>query len=110
MLTMTINSRRKGAQGEREWAGFLRTSFGLSAHRGCQFSGSPDSPDVIGGIPGTHCEVKRVERLNIDNAMAQSVGDCGENIPYVAHRKNRGEWLITVRAADLLSFAERVRG
>ena len=102
---MTINSRDKGAQGEREWAAYLRDSFELPTRRGCQFAGGPDSPDVVGGIPGTHPEVKRVERLNIHQAMAQAVADCGDLIPYVAHRRNRTEWLVTIRAKDLKAFA-----
>ena len=102
-----INSRDKGARGEREFAQKL-TEMGFTARRGCQFSGSPDSPDVVGGIYGTHVEVKRVERLNIDNAMDQAINDCGDNLPYVAHRKNSKKWLITLQLEDLLEFAELV--
>lgn len=107
---MTINSRAKGAAGEREWAKFLYVITGFAARRGQQFAGGPDSPDIVGGIPGTHCEVKRVEKLNIDNAMEQAVRDCGSKIPYVAHRKNNKSWLITIRALDLVKFAALVRG
>ena len=103
-----VNSRSKGKRGELEWAKYLREQLGLNARRGQQFSGSPDSPDVVGGFINTHCEVKRVERLNVDNAMEQAVSDCGNATPYVAHRKNRAEWLITVRAIDLLTFAKSV--
>ena len=108
MVLMKINSRDKGARGEREFAQKL-TEMGFTARRGCQFSGSPDSPDVVGGIGGTHVEVKRVERLNIDNAMDQAINDCGDNLlPYVAHRKNGKKWLITLQLEDLLEFAELV--
>lgn len=99
------NSRQKGARGEREWAAYLRELGFADARRGQQFSGSPDSPDVAGGIPGTHPEVKRVERLNLHDAMKQAVRDAGHAIPYVAHRRNRGEWLVTLRADDLQLFA-----
>ena len=99
------NSRQKGARGEREWAAYLRDLGFADARRGQQFSGSPDSPDVAGGIPGTHPEVKRVERLNLHDAMKQAVRDAGHAIPYVAHRRNRGEWLVTLRADDLQLFA-----
>jgi Holliday junction resolvase len=102
------NSRDKGARGEREWAKWMTENIGLFTRRGRQYSGNPDSPDVVGGIPGTHCEVKRVERLNIYEAMDQAVGDAGEKIPYVAHRRNRREWLITLRAQDLDSLSWRV--
>lgn len=103
---MTINSRAKGARGEREWAEWLRDNLGIDARRGQQFAGGPDSPDVI-GLKGTHAEVKRVEKLNISNAMTQAERDCGDNnLPYVAHRKNGEEWMITIRATDVLMFRE----
>jgi hypothetical protein len=54
-------------------------------------------------------EVKRVERLNISQAMEQSVRDSkGLAVPFIAHRKNREEWMITVRAVDLLAFIDCV--
>lgn len=103
-----MNSRQKGAAGEREWSKFL-TQLGFPARRGQQFSGSKDSPDVVGGLPGTHCEVKRVQALNIHDAMDQAVRDSGgRNIPYVAHRKNNKPWLVTVRAEDMIQFGEAV--
>lgn len=101
-----MNSRQKGKRGEREWAKYL-TDLGFPARRGVQFQGSVDSPDVVGGLPGTHAEVKRVEQLNIHNAVSQAVRDSGGNkIPYVAHRKNGMDWLVTLRADDLLEFGQ----
>jgi len=106
---VAINSRSKGARGEREWAAFMQYHFGLDARRGCQHAGGPDSPDVVGSWQGTHVEVKRVERLNISQAMEQSVRDSkGLAIPFIAHRKNREEWMITVQAVDLLAFIDCV--
>lgn len=72
---MAINSRTKGAVGERELAKRL-SEYGYDCHRGQQFKGGPDSPDVH-GLPGIHIECKRVEHLNLYDAMAQSVGDSG---------------------------------
>ena len=101
-----MNSRSKGARGERQWAKFLRESLGCSeARRGQQFAGGPDSPDVVGGIPETHAEVKHTERLQLYSAMAQAIEDAGTAVPYVASRRNRGEWLVTLRASDLERFA-----
>ncbi len=97
-----MNSCVKGKGGEREWAEILR-SFGVAARRGRQYSGNPDSPDVISALP-FHWEVKRTERFNAKQAMAQSIGDAaGGKVPVVAHRQNRCEWLITMRAADFLN-------
>jgi Holliday junction resolvase len=99
-----MNSRSKGARGEREWAAFLR-EHGFNARRGQQFAGGPDSPDVqCEDMPGFHCEVKRVERLQIYDAMRQAIRDAGEKTPYVAHRKNNCEWLVMMRAEDFLNL------
>lgn len=103
---MALNSRQKGARGEREWAEFMRER-GFEARRGVQFSGSPDSPDVVHSIPGWACEVKRVEKLNIREAMDQAWKDSGNKKPFVAHRTNRQNWLVTMTAAD---FLELVKG
>jgi len=98
-----MNSKRKGCQGEREFAALCREHGIESAERGQQFCGGYDSPDVK-GIPGYHVEVKRVEKLNINEAMKQSIRDSeGKAIPIVAHRRNREEWLITMRATDWFS-------
>lgn len=92
-----VNSRQKGARGEREWAAKCREE-GYNCRRGQQFSGL-EGEDVV-GLPHLHCEVKRVERLCLDDAMAQSIRDSQGKIPIVAHRKNHAEWLVTMRASD----------
>jgi len=104
-----VNSNQKGKAGEREWAAYLRDQFGLSARRGQQYRGDVEAPDVVGGWPGTHCEVKRVEKLNVARAIEKAVDEAGPGkVAYVAHRRNREEWLITVRARDLVEFCECV--
>jgi hypothetical protein len=95
-----MNACQKGKRGEREWAEYLR-EHGVSARRGQQFSGSPDSPDVVSDLP-IHWEVKRVQALNVPVAMARAVKDAGGKMAAMAHRRNNAEWLITMRAADLL--------
>src|ERR1700678_209079 len=56
-----INSRNKGAGGEREFAKVL-TDAGFKAERGQQHSGGKDSPDVrCEGLTNVHFEVKRVQ-------------------------------------------------
>lgn len=95
------NSKQKGARGEREAAAKLR-EYGWSARRGQQYSGANGDPDII-GLPGHHIEVKRVEKLNLDDAMAQAVADARDGeIPVVMHRKNNGKWRITLDADDYL--------
>jgi Holliday junction resolvase len=97
---MPLNSRTKGKVGEREWAEFLRL-YGFDARRGQQFSGGNESPDVVcDGLP-IHWEVKRVQNLNLAAAYAQARRDAPQDkAPIVAHRKNRGEWMVTLSAAD----------
>lgn len=100
-----MNSKRKGNRGEVELAHILQ-SYGYDAHRAQQFAGGFDSPDVY-GLPGIHIECKRVEKLNIENAMAQSIRDSeGKAIPAVFHRKNRAEWLVTMRMTDFMEIYE----
>jgi len=96
-----INSIKKGKAGEREFANFCN-KVGFKCRRGQQYSGL-GGDDVV-GLEGFHIEVKRVEKLNIDNAMKQSIKDSKGNIPIVAHRKNRKDWLVTLRAEDFLKL------
>ena len=90
-----MNSRAKGAGGERELAKKLR-EYGYDCRRGQQFSGANGDADVV-GLPGIHIECKRVERLNLEDAMAQSRRDAREGeIPVVMHRKTRSPWMVTM--------------
>jgi len=68
-----MNSKQKGGRGEREFASLCRSEGYNNAQRGQQFQGGCDSPDVK-GLPGIHVEVKRVERLNIHDAMSSLSG------------------------------------
>lgn len=91
-----MNSRAKGAAGERELAKKLR-EYGFDARRGQQFSGANGDADVV-GLPGIHIECKRVERLDLHGAMDQAKRDARENeFPAVFHRKNNCEWLVTMQ-------------
>lgn len=102
------NSRQKGSAGERDWSHWLR-SQGVEARRGVQYSGGPDSPDVVHeGLPNLHAEVKRVERgLCLYQATQQAAEEAPSGSrPYVAHRKNRKEWLVTMRAEDWLALVK----
>ena len=101
-------SRDKGKRGEREWASFLRTRGWTTARRGVQHQGGPDAPDVVcPELEGFHFEVKRTERLSLYDAMAQARTDAGGKVPIVAHRRNKCEWLVVLRAED---FSELLRG
>lgn len=97
-------SQRKGKSGELELADLLR-SYGYNVQRGgsMTFGSVPD----LFGLPGVHIEVKRVERLNISEAMAQAVRDAErfhDGLPAVFHRRNREQWLVTLRLADFMKL------
>ena len=103
-----MNSKAKGKRGELEYAHWLCDNFGLDARRGQQYCGLAGNADVVGGFPNTHPECKWTESLNLTKAMMQAVADCGDAIPYVVHKKNRQDILITVRASDLKAFCQSV--
>ncbi len=102
---MPINSRQKGARGEREWRDQLRNE-GFDARRGQQFSGGADSPDVIcESLPSIHWEVKRVERGNPYDWMMQAKRDAGDSkMPIVAHKRNGEDWLCIISAEDFFQL------
>lgn len=98
-----MNSRNKGAAGERELANKLK-EYGYLCRRGQQYCGSNGDADVV-GLPGIHIECKRVEKLNLYDAMAQSKHDAKDNeAPAVFHRKNRCEWLVTMTLDDFMKL------
>lgn len=100
-----MNSRNKGAAGERELAGLLK-KYGYDCRRGQQYCGANGDADVV-GIPGLHIECKRVEKLNLDDAMEQSIHDAKDGeIPVVMHRKNRKPWKVTL---ELDNFVELLK-
>lgn len=103
-----MNSNQKGKRGEREWRDVLRAA-GFDARRGQQYAGGTDSPDVIcPELDAFHFEVKRVEKLNIENAVAQAVVDGVGKTPIVAHKRNRGDWLVTLHASDWLAMVRQL--
>ena len=116
-----MNSREKGKRGELEIAHILQ-GYGYEVRRNQQYSGANGDADVV-GLPGIHCEIKRVEKLNIDKAMQQSISDSyadslrqgRELIPAVFHRSNsdhkkdstKGTWKVTMRLDDFMKIYER---
>lgn len=95
-----VNSKQKGKRGELEFCTYLRER-GIAARRGQQFSGSPDSPDVVSDLP-VHWEIKYTEKLRIYPAIEQAKADCGGVMPVVAHRASRKRWLAILDMDDFL--------
>ena len=104
-------SQRKGAAGERELATILQ-QHGYDCSRGGSLTFG-DLPDVS-GLPGIHIEVKRVEKLNVVEAMEQSIRDSErmrDGIPALFHRRNRKPWLVTMRLIRNMMIAHvRITG
>lgn len=104
-----MNSRAKGAKGERELAKKLR-EYGYEARRGQQYAGINGDADVV-GLEGVHIECKRVERLNIDDSLSQSIRDAKDGeMPIVVHRKNHCDWKVTMRLEDFIKLYREYRG
>lgn len=101
---MSINSRAKGARGEREFANYLKEK-GYSARRGQQFAGGSNSPDVVcDSLPFFHIEVKSTEKFNLFKALEQARRDNPSKLSLVAHRKKGKEWSITMYGDEFFNF------
>lgn len=103
-----MNSRAKGARGEREAAAAWVDAVGGTARRGQQFAGGTDSPDVVTSFPDIHLEVKRTERGNPYVWMEQAVRDAGGRCPVVLHKRNNQPWLLIVRLSDAQRLAAQI--
>ena len=97
---MSKSQQRKGRSGKLELVRILQ-QYNIPAE-----PGQGSTPDVV-GVPGIHPEVKRVERLNVLEAMDQAVWDAsrfGDGIPTLFHRRNRSPWLVTMQLEDWLKL------
>jgi Holliday junction resolvase len=100
---MPINSKQKGKQGELELAHKLE-EYGYTTRRSVQYNGKDGQADVI-GLPNIHIECKRVEKLNIYDAIDQAKRDAKSgDFPTVFHRKNRCNWLVTMELDDFMKI------
>lgn len=99
---MGKSSQRKGRSGELELARLLE-EYGAKPGKPVNHG---TTPDII-GLSGIHVEVKRVEKLNVPEAMQQSIRDSekfGDGVPVLMHRKNRSPWLVTMRLSDWIEM------
>jgi hypothetical protein len=107
-----INSRAKGAAGERELAGYLREQGWQKARRTVQYAGNPEggSGDVVCENFPFHIEGKRCQALKPEEWIAQAKRDCPTGkIPAVFFRRNgRKEWLVVLTADDVCELARQL--
>lgn len=104
---MAINSKRKGKKGELYIVNKFKEN-GYNCNRTAQFKGNTGRADDIEGIDYIHCEVKFVERLNLEEAMNQAIRDSlasdRKAMPIVFHKKNYHELLVTMRFDDWIQL------
>lgn len=93
----------KGRRGERELSNKLK-DYGYDCRRAQQYCGTNGDADVI-GLNGIHIECKRVERININQAMQQAQSNAPNcKFPVVFHRKNNCDWLVTMQLEDWIKI------
>ncbi len=100
--------REKGKRGERMFAKLIR-EYGLDdkAHRGVQYQGGPDSPDISTCLP-IHFEVKFVEKLNVRQAYSQAETERkAGDFPVVAWKKSNSPWLAVLDMNDFFEILRR---
>lgn len=95
-------SKDKGRRGERELVGKLREHGFTNARRSQQYCGKgEEAADIVDALPKIHIECKRVERLNVQEAVDQAKRDAKQgNMPAVFHRRNNEQWLVTIGQLD----------
>lgn len=100
---MSINGKQKGKRGELELVRKLK-EYGYDCKRSVQYCGANGDADVV-GLDGIHIECKRVQKLNLDDAMLQAIKDRkSDEMPAVFHRKNHKEWLVTMKLDDWINL------
>ena len=102
--------KRKGTAGENELVDILK-SYQIRAYRNDQiFRGGIGNPDVYAEIAdeSMHIEVKRVEKLNVTEAMKKTMRDAKPGaLPVLVHRRNHEKWLVTIPLYYLLQFLRK---
>lgn len=99
---MAKAQREKGKRGEREACEALAPVFPGLRRTYHQSRDGGDAPDVDSDACPVWIEVKRAEAINVHAAVKQAqVAAKGRRPVMVAHKRNRGEWLVTMPLATL---------
>jgi hypothetical protein len=98
---MGKGSRDKGHAAENEIKEIINTTLNIDISRnltqardgGCDLS-----------LPPYHIEVKRQERVSIDQWCHQAEESCKKAIPVVAYRRSREPWRVVLQLTDFLTL------
>lgn len=82
----------------------LLNQYGFDTRPGSalNFGSEPD----ISGLPGIHIECKRCEKLRLSEALRQAEEDSKRfgGRPAVFHRRNRSEWIVSMKLTDWIQI------
>ena len=104
---MSVNSKQKGARGERECRDIWKKHGYEDAHRSCQYSGKGESSADIEGVdPRIHLEIKvGYTYKTVYDFMEQAIRDSKEGeIPIVNCRMDRKPWLCVLSLDDFIKI------
>lgn len=103
-----INGRQKGARIERLAAKDHRDIGCESCERSAR-NGVRGAGDLVGCLPGAHCEVKGDKKWTVWKVMAQAERDAKDGaLPYGYMKINGEEPVLVVRFRNLRELAARV--
>lgn len=101
-----MNSRAKGAVGEREFIGKHLIEFWPTARRNLE-QHTEDKRDSL-DTGDLHWQIKRTEALRIWEALKQAEDEAGGRMPLLAFRRNRSPWYVAGRASLLVPILSTV--
>ena len=108
-----INSRTKGASGERQACRALEEAlelpYGCLCRNVSEQARGGKFGDVL-GIPGVHIEVKWCKVIHITRWLEQAESDCSpEDIPVIVYRVDGDTaWRVHYRLRDTMELMRRV--
>jgi hypothetical protein len=104
-------SRRKGADGELEVCAILRVSGWPDARRTADGRSQAGRGDIADGPAGVHWEVRRRERAEIWQWLADAEKGSGTgSFPVVAFRRSRSGWWAALPLDELLPLLRAREG
>jgi hypothetical protein len=114
---MGRSQREKGKRGERQACEALEALTGIPWERSARQSralggqGCPDLVPTSGASVGLHPEVKVGKAPPALPALEQAIADASPGcLPFALVRRDRGEWVVVVRASEVVELVRRMGG